>query len=332
MPGEPDDDYRMVLGEEILDWRELTQTSLRQALSAVADLLEPLADGRKVALMTTAYEVECLPSIALADALYSPDGGLPVDERRRLQPLLDKCRTVQPLDADIPRPVRREGGQWTEPSWGMAHALARAAEGRAMSCVIGSAVWPKETTEHPGWPAGWLMVELSGEGHPRPVALHLLRAADDEPVFWREVLTGEACEEETFFLLSGDAFPQLLFAESLRFQHFDGAYAEVLPWLVKLLGLLSDHFAATLLSCSGDQKKVQARFKALGVDISPESPNTKKNAKAWQQRLVVHDDEQYRCEWHGKRLWDRDRVHFSLPIKNRDGRVLIGIFTDHLDT
>jgi hypothetical protein len=40
----------------------------------------------------------------------------------------------------------------------------------------------------------------------------------------------------------------------------------------------------------------------------------------------------YRCEWHGKRLWDRDRVHFSLPIAARDDRVLIGIFVGHLDT
>ncbi|MEU2915500.1 hypothetical protein ACFYM3_40345 [Streptomyces massasporeus] len=329
MPGAPDDDYRMVLGEEALDWRGLTDAELRRALDTLADLLEPLADGRKVALMTSAYDTECLPSISLVDALYSPDGGLPHSERRRLQVLLDKCRSVEPEDDDVPQPVRQDNGAWSEPSWGMAHALARAAGGRAMSCLVGSIANPRRTTGL-DWPSGWLTVERDADAGHDHVALHLLRVSEDEAGFWRGVLTRELVPEDHFFALSDRAFPRLLLADSLRFHHFDGSYADVLPWLVELLGLLSDHFADALLICGGDQKKVQARFSALGVDISPESPNTKKNAKAWEQRLVSYEGETYRCEWHGKRLWDRDRVHFSLPIKGHDDRILIGIFAEHL--
>ena len=83
---------------------------------------------------------------------------------------------------------------------------------------------------------------------------------------------------------SQDAFPRLLFADSLRLHHFKGTYADVLPWLVKLLGALDDHFTRILADCGGDQYQVKRRFRALGLDISPESPNTKKNAKAWEQR------------------------------------------------
>lgn len=75
-----------------------------------------------------------------------------------------------------------------------------------------------------------------------------------------------------------------------------------------------------------------AVFSARGLDISPESPQTRKNAGAWAQRLVTYNGREYRCEWHGKRLWDRDRVHFSLPIPEYGNRVLIGIFTEHLGT
>lgn len=347
MPGAPDDDYdrsgddgdyRVVLGEESLDWNRLTEDELWEVLDTLGDLLEPLADGRQVVFMERAYDIECLPSVTLADALYTPGSGLPRDARARLQQLLQKCRVIDPRDEDLPQPVRVHDSPWREPSWGMAHALARAAAGRAMSClVVPTAVGTDGTTESTAptsspWSSGWLTFERATETGQELTALHILSAPRDATGFWRGVCTREAVPEAQFFALTGLAFPQLLFSDTLRFQHFKGSYADVLPWLVKLLGLLNDHFAGALAICAGDQKKVQARLKALGAEISPESPNTKKNAQAWQQRMVAYGDEDYRCEWHGKRLWDRDRVHFSLPIPAYDDRILIGIFTGHLST
>ncbi|MFS0692710.1 hypothetical protein [Streptomyces nitrosporeus] len=332
MPGAPDDDYRMVLGEESLDWRGLTDPELRAALVAVGDLLEPLADGRQVVFMNTAWDTECLPAVTLADVLYTNDGGLPPDERRRLQALLDKCRAVEPTDDDLPRLVRRAGGEWRESSWGMAHALSRAADGRAMSCLVAMTAPEPEQAVASAWSSGWLPIERREGDDSDKVELHVLRTSEDTVGFWRGVLTRERASEGVFFALADSAFPRLLFSDTLRFQQFRGAHAEILPWLVKLLGLLNDHFAETLELCGGDQKKVQARFKAMDADISPESPNTKKNAKAWEQRNVAFRGRSYRCEWHGKRMWDRDRVHFSLPIRDYDDRVLVGIFTGHLST
>jgi hypothetical protein len=320
------DDYRVVVGEESFDWRELTDADLSDALDTLAKLLEPLADGRRAAFMNAAYDVECRPSVSLIDALYSPDGGLPRDTRARLQTLLGKCRRVEPDEADLPQPVRLADGPWHEPSWGTAHALARAAEGRAMSCLL--APYAKE----PDWPSGWVTVTRTTETGQDDVQAHVLRSPEDTPDFWRGLFTHEPVPAEHFFTLTEDAFPRLLFAETLGLHHFKGSYAEVLPWLVKLLGALNDHFTRTLADCGGDQNQVMARFSALGLDISPESPNTRKNAKAWERRNVVHGGATYRCEWHGKRLWDRDRVHFSLPVAEQDDRVLIGIFAGHLAT
>jgi hypothetical protein len=321
-----DDDYRVVVGEECFDWRELTGLGLRDALDALAELLEPLADGRRAALMDSAYDTECRPSVALIDALYSPDGGLPHDERVRLQQLLGKCRIVEPDEADLPQPVQVADGPAREPSWGAAHALARAAAGRAMSFLL--APYARE----PDWSSGWLSVTLLTQTGHDEVTMHVMRRPEDAPGFWRGLYTHENVPAESFFTLLQDAFPQLLFADSLRLNHFKGSYPEVLPWLVKLLGALNDHFTRTLADCAGDQNQVMARFSALGLDISPESPNTKKNAKAWEQRNVDHQGAAYRCAWHGKRLWDRDRVHFSLPIPEHDDRILVGIFAGHLAT
>ncbi|MEV2210765.1 hypothetical protein AB0H86_04540 [Streptomyces sp. NPDC050997] len=320
------DDYRVVVGEECFDWRELTRSGLRDALDTLGDLLQPFADGRRAAFMEPAYDRECLPSVPLIDALYSCDGELPHDERVRLLQLLNKCRSVEPEETDLPQPVRVADGPWREPSWGMAHALARAAEGRAMSCLLA----PYAT--EPDWPSGWLTVTRTTDAGHDEVKAHILRSPEDAQGFWRGVLTHEHVPAERFFTLTEDAFPRLLFAGSLRLHHFKGSYAEVLPWLVKLLGALNDHFTRILADCGGDQRQVIRRFDALGLDISPENANTKKNAKAWEQRNVDHGGATYRCEWHGKRLWDRDRVHFSLPISAYDDRILVGIFVGHLST
>ncbi|MER5820986.1 hypothetical protein [Streptomyces mirabilis] len=323
---EVDADYRVVVGEECFDWRSLTGSGLRDALDTLAELLQPLADGRTAAFMEPAYDTECRPSVALIDALYSPDGGLPHDERVRLQQLLNKCRRVEPDEADLPQPVRVADGPWREPSWGIAHALARAATGRAMSCLL------VPYAMEPDWSSGWLTVTRTTEAGHDEVKVHVLRLPEDAPDFWRGLLIHEHVPAERFFTFTQDAFPLLLFADSLRLHHFKGTYADVLPWLVQLLGALNDHFIRTLADCGGDQKQVIRRFGALGLDISPESPNTKKNVKAWEQRKVHYDGGTYRCEWHGKRLWDRDRVHFSLPIPAYDDRILVGIFVGHLAT
>jgi hypothetical protein len=321
------DDYRVVVGEECFDWRHLiTPDSLQDALGTLAELLQPLTDGRTVAFVDAAYDTECLPSTKLIDALYSPDGGISHDDRIRLQTLLDKCRVVQPTEADLPRPVRVADGPERESSWGVAHALARAADGRAVSVLLTRYVL------EPDWPSGWVTVtRMTEEGHDEVLA-HVLRCPEDVPGFWRGVYTHEGVPAERFFAFAQDAFPQLLFADSLRLHHFKGSYPQVLPWLVRLLGALNDHFARVLSECGGDQNKVMRRFRALGLEISPESPNTRKNAKAWEQRNVGHEGATYRCEWHGKRQWDRDRVHFSLPIAEQDNRILVGIFVGHLAT
>lgn len=78
--------------------------------------------------------------------------------------------------------------------------------------------------------------------------------------------------------------------------------------------------------------KVQAELGRFGVDLSPESTNTHANPSAMRQRRVRHEGEEYVCEWHAKEHPARNRIHFTLPDQRLGGRILVGIFVDHLDT
>jgi hypothetical protein len=177
-------------------------------------------------------------------------------------------------------------------------------------------------------PSGWCRVDREQDS----VAMHILSDPAAVTGFWRGVLIHEPPTEQDFFDLVGTAFPGLLFASSLQFNKFGGDYHEVLAWLVKLLGAVSDHFAKAVANHQGDRNRTIAQFSAMGLDISPESPNTRRNKQAWKQRMIIFEGSEYRCDWHGKRLRNMDRVHFSLPIEEYGGKVLIGEFVDHLDT
>lgn len=314
-----DEDYRVVIDEEGLDWRGRSDTGLILIVDSFSDLLEPLADGRQVAIMIPAYGVECWESVTLVAIPYTTDRRVSRDARLRLARLLDKCRAIEPEESDdVPQPIRLHG-TWREPSWGMAHALARAAAGRAMSCLTG----PISVL-----PSGWTTIER--ESDRRQIDVHLLSDPAQLPGFWRGVFDREPVPESAFFGLATLAFPRLIFAHDLVFHRFKGSYAEVVPWLIRLLASLDDHFVDAITRHRGDRNKVIAEFSTYGVEISPESPSTRNNSKAWAQRLIGFEGVEYRCEWHGKRLWNHDRVHFSLPIANYGNRILIGAFEDHL--
>ncbi|MGH3693297.1 MAG: hypothetical protein ACRDRX_04730 [Pseudonocardiaceae bacterium] len=50
-----------------------------------------------------------------------------------------------------------------------------------------------------------------------------------------------------------------------------------------------------------------------------------------RKRYVAYEGSRYCCEWHAKIERHRNRIHFTLPAAGPAGRILIGIFTEHLD-
>lgn len=102
--------------------------------------------------------------------------------------------------------------------------------------------------------------------------------------------------------------------------------------MVHHLGALNDEFLTQykLAAASGRISDVEAHFGSLGVGgVSMESVKTRRNAAAMRMRDVEFEDRVVRCEWHTKIKPNIDRIHFAFG-DDLDGRLLIGIFVDHL--
>lgn len=124
----------------------------------------------------------------------------------------------------------------------------------------------------------------------------------------------------------------VVFHPSLNFGRFDGPYRDVLQAVVTAFGALNDHFARVMAEQAGIPHQVAAALGQYGLDLSPESPKTRASKKRMSERTVSFHGNIYQCEWHAKLTRGGNRIHFSLPQPDLGGRILIGIFVDHLET
>ncbi len=313
--GEPS---RIVVDESSFDFRDLDDNTLSDLLEDFADVLEVIQESHPVAASALWGAVECDSGLELCQFIYGSEHGVSPDVRRRFGRLLDKCRSwesseelTNSLEIDgVPVGVARS----------VHHAVRSTAAGLSMACV-GLARSARQ---------GWLPVSCQDTGIAAEV--YFLTAASELPQFWRSLYQRDDVPESQFFQLAESAFPKLVMASGLTFRKFEGTYAELRDWVVKALSVINDEFAAALTAGSGQSNVVQAALGRFGLDLSPESVKTHHNTKAMRQRDVRHDDETYRCEWHAKKDPTRNRIHFSLPAQSLGGRILIGIFIDHLPT
>jgi hypothetical protein len=152
------------------------------------------------------------------------------------------------------------------------------------------------------------------------------------PDFWRRLFALERVPESKFFQLAEVAFPSLVFHTDLSFGRFDGSYLNLRDRVVTILTGLSDHFSEAYRQCDGLPHQVQAVMGSHHVELSPESSNTRGSARLMRLREVKYQDQTVCCEWHAKLEPNRNRIHFSAPSDQLGGRVLIGIFIEHLQT
>ncbi|KUL62711.1 hypothetical protein [Streptomyces sp. NRRL S-1521] len=319
--GEP---YRIVVDESSFDFRGLTEERLTDLLEDFGDALEDLSEQHAVAVSPLWMEVECADGRELYDVLYegeAPRAGR--DARLRMIRLMDRCPSWDTDVAGLPEQVEVAGSA-QELAWSLCYAWWRARQGQHITCLV----FPD------GDRRGWLPVSAVDVATGEPVTEEVFHLAEASALseFWRSLFTREEVPEPEFFGRAHTAFPRLAFADSLSFRKFDGTYAEMRDWVVQVLSVVHDHFADALARHKGQPHQVQAELGRFGLDLSPESPNTRSKPRAMKQREVDHEGETYRCEWHGKKERHRNRIHFSLPDTRLGGRILIGIFVDHLDT
>ena len=155
----------------------------------------------------------------------------------------------------------------------------------------------------------------------------LVRAGDGVHLARRRLVV-ESRTEEDFFALVGAAFPRLVLAAGITFRRFDGTFGALRNDVVAHLAALNDDFAATYRAETGNLDKVGTR---LGIRMSNEG-NTRSSERLMRQRDVVVGNRTYRCEMHSKIEPHRNRIHFHPGDEHTGGRIVVGIFVNHLDT
>lgn len=183
-------------------------------------------------------------------------------------------------------------------------------------------------------PQGWIPLRRSRDC----LDSHLYFAS--KPMQWsdyhRHRIEHEDLNADDFIAAAADAFPNLhlLPILSSQFRKFSINYTQIRPDVVDHLACLNDHFSESFERNHGQPASVAAEMNArYGINMSPESPNTHKNKKAVAARTVVINGVSIICDWHTKIKPDIDRIHFRPGNpKVANGRIIIGIFADHLTT
>ncbi len=106
--------------------------------------------------------------------------------------------------------------------------------------------------------------------------------------------------------------PSIVFAhqQQTQFRRFSKLYRQIRAQVSRHLAALNDH-AAEAFRGHPDPATIASRMQAMGgVAMSPESPNTRANRRAWAQWRIMTDGRDVYCDWHTKISPTVDRIHF----------------------
>lgn len=136
-------------------------------------------------------------------------------------------------------------------------------------------------------------------------------------------LTIDYVKENSASLFPGIHFSHATWASTRKISNDREAVAR---WVLRDIGVLTDH-AVWAWSEFSQPSDLISFFASNGVDMSPESPNTR-GSDLMKQRDFMFGEEKVRCEWHTKFEPTRGRIHFAIS----NGELYIGGIVDHLAT
>ncbi len=262
------------------------------------------------------------PGIELVDLMYNEEKS-PLDKELRilLIQVLTRCRHWDDEFESVEATFDIGGSDINGKS--LAYIYEQVKQKRAVSCVC---------LNKYGHPVGCREVRKASE----QMKIHFVTGQKTLLAFYRDVAEIESLNEKEFIRHGNLAFPQLYFVPDIdkQFRKFRQSYPEVRPVVTRHLSVLNDHFQEIYEECSYKSDCLIRRFQSgWDISISQESPKTKKNKKATRQREVTAEGIFLRCEWHTKLTPTYDRIHFHQGMPGiLKGRIIIGIFAEHLGT
>jgi hypothetical protein len=314
---------RFILDESSFVLEGLNEQTIQESLVELLGLIAHCRrQGQDVGRFSEVYRAPVGPSSEVHDLLFAEPApiALPRDVRLGVAAAIERCAIWDLNDEEVVELEARLDGEplLFAPSVVFVHKSVGERTGR--SCLV------LRCSRR----SGERVVEVAGVSR----ALHFIGAPDDTPCFYRSLFELEDVDERQYMQLAPLAFPRLTFADALdrQFRRFSRPYASIREDVTRHLAALNDNWE-TAFDGHPPPNEVAQRMRALAnVDISPESPNTKANQRAWNQRRIVLGSRALYCEWHMKLLPTADRIHFHPGNPTIDQGPIIGIFAEHLDT
>lgn len=308
---------RVVVDESSFDFGDLDDSQVEDGLDRFNDALAELRGT--AALSERFWEVNCRDDCHLVTLLCDPAASdVDRDTKLRSLQLLDMCDDWHDWAPDACTAVQLNGQELSNP-FSVGFALTMTVRRRGVACLRFSST-----------PSRAVFARVTGEVGDGDV--FFFSDCGELPRFWRHLFTFENVTEKHFHDYGVVAFPELVLHPLLTFGKFDGAYRDLREPVVHTLGALNDHFPHVYEKHAGHGGNVSAVLGACGLTASMESPKTHGSRTAMKQREVEYDGRTYRCEWHAKIEPHRNRIHFTPPDRGPNGRMLVGVFVDHLDT
>lgn len=268
-------------------------------------------------------QTEVIPGLPLYDVLYSTTTSIELDRdtRASLRESLNRCVLWDEDDHIVKKPnshVIIDGIATTAHTIAFVYSLVSNAHGAACVCI----------DLHPDRSGTLVISDGNHDEH-----VHFVHDPKALPAFYRSLFELENMEPGVYIENAKLAFPNLLLHDNLaaQFAHFQSQYQSVRPEVTKHLTVLNDYFQDAYRLSNGVARDVQALLGPHGVNLSPESPNTRRDKKAMREREITVDGTVVKCEWHTKIRKEIDRIYFHPGLKDiAAGRVIIGIFRSHL--
>jgi hypothetical protein len=147
---------------------------------------------------------------------------------------------------------------------------------------------------------------------------------------YRQFIVDGTKSEDEFFRICDEAFPSLIFHDSVTFKKLSKKYEALIADVVDHLSFLNDEFVAL-----GDEEgwDIHGMVGKARVDFSEETGHTRSKEKLVKHRRVAFGNTNIECTLHTKISRQHDRIHFHAPDdKVAPGKVIIGVLADHLPT
>lgn len=186
---------------------------------------------------------------------------------------------------------------------------------------------------------GCLVSTSKKESYPwwNPLRMHRLSVAEEIPYAARQYYVQESIEEAKFPEYSKLMFESIYFHEPAeKIKNLGGNFVADIETIVSHLGYLNDH-AISDFSESATDRETSIKAGSKGIDMSPESNNTRRNRAAMSLREVTVFDQKISCEWHTKIKPTLGRIHFypwsfknEVLAKKIGRKIIVGIMCRHL--